>query len=207
VPQGVELEKFPLTQPPAHTNRIIFFGKLDTLPNADAAVYFAREIFPLVKRLVPDASFVVLGWNPPRNVRALGHLPGVIVHANVPDVRPEVAKSAVSVAPMRFGAGIQTKILESLALGVPVVASPSAAQAVGDGGAAGILVGRDPSEFAHQVTRLLTESAYRERLSRAGRSLVESRYTWERILAPLDRVLETVTKLSRRSSCVSGAAP
>jgi glycosyltransferase involved in cell wall biosynthesis len=190
VPQGVELEKFSLTRPHARTNRIIFFGKLDTLPNSDAATHFAREIFPLVKRLVSDAHFVVVGWNPPRAVRALDQLTDVTVRANVPDIRSEIAQSAVSVAPMRFGAGIQTKILESLALGVPVIASPSAAQALDDSGASGVRVGRNPQEIATQVARVLCDAGYREQLGHSGRLLVESRYTWERVLSPVDEILE-----------------
>jgi len=207
VPNGVDLHEFSFAEGMVDANRIIFFGKLDTLPNSDAAQYFAREILPLVKKLEPGAHFVVAGWNPPRAVRALARMPGVTVRANVPDIKVEVSRSVVSVVPLRFGAGTQYKILESLALGVPVVATPEPARALMDDTTGPILVGRSPEEFANQVVRLLTDAAYRERLSRAGRSLVESRYTWERVLAPLDRVLETVTKLSRRSSSVSGAAP
>jgi glycosyltransferase involved in cell wall biosynthesis len=207
LPNGVDLHEFSFAEGMVDANRIIFFGKLDTLPNSDAAQYFAREILPLVKELEPGAHFVVAGWNPPRAIRALARMPGVTVRANVPDIKVEVSRSVVSVAPLRFGAGTQYKILESLALGVPVVATPEPARALVDERDGPILVGRKPEQFADHVARLLTDAAYRERLGRAGRSLVELRYTWERVLAPLDRVLETVTKLSRRSSCVSRAAP
>jgi glycosyltransferase involved in cell wall biosynthesis len=190
VPQGVELERFPFPENPAEGNRIIFFGKLDTLPNADAAIYFAREIFPRVRRFIPSAEFLVVGWNPPRAVRKLARLPGVVVRANVTEVQPHVAQSAVSVAPMRFGAGIQTKIVESLALGVPVVASPEAALPFGVGDHGPILVAKTAEEFAEVVVRVLKDGAYRERLASAGRSLVESKYVWERVLAPLDDILE-----------------
>ncbi len=190
VPQGVDLENFPMPCQPAKTKRIVFFGKLDTLPNADAAVYFAREVFPLVKQSVPEAEFLVVGWDPPQAVRGLARSPGVAVRANVPDVQPEVAQSAVSVAPMRFGAGMQTKIVESLALGVPVVASAEAGLAFGDLGQGPILVGRTAEELAEHVVHVLSDDAFRERLRRAGRSLVESKYSWEQVLAPLDRILE-----------------
>ncbi len=199
VPQGVELEKFPLPHQTAETLRIVFFGKLDTLPNADAAIYFAREIFPRVLRSVPAAKFVIVGWNPPRTVRKLAGLPGVVVRANVQQIQPEVARASVTVAPMRFGAGIQTKIVESLALGVPVVASAEAALPYGDTGRGPILVGRTAAEFADHVVSILTDPPYRQQLGRAGRSLVESKYTWERVLNPLDEVLKELPR--RRADC------
>lgn len=192
VPNGVDLDNRPSVEESPEPNRIIFFGKLDYLPNADAAIYFVREILPLVRRTVPEAQFLVAGWSPPRAVRALGRMEGVTVRANVPDIKVEVSRSVVSVAPLRFGAGTQYKILESLALGVPVVATPEPARALVGHTTGPILVGRNPQEFANQVARLLTDAACRERMGRAGRSLVQTRYSWERVLAPLDRVLEGI---------------
>jgi len=190
VPNGVDTTKYPFFTGGADSNRIVFFGKLDYLPNSDAAVYFATEIFPLVKRRVPQAEFVVVGWNPPREVRKLSRIPGIAVRANVSDVGSEVGNAAISVAPLRFGAGIQNKILESLALGVPVVASPSAAAPITDEREGLVLVGRTPVEFAELVVKLLEDSGYRTQLGRAGRALVESRFQWDKALAPLDGILE-----------------
>lgn len=194
VPNGVDLEEFSIREGPVDPNRIVFFGRLDYLPNSDAATYFAKRILPLVKRSVSGAHFVVVGWNPPPAVRALARVPGVSVLANVPDTRPEVARSAVSVAPLRFGAGTQYKILESLALGVPVVATPGSAQPFVRDEAGPILIGRNPAEFADQVARLLKDAELRESVRRAGRSLVESRYGWENALVPLDRALDQLVK-------------
>ena len=194
IPTGIDAGGFPFYEGWFDPHRIIFVGKLDYLPNADAAVYFARKILPLVQREVPQAEFVVVGWNPPRAVRDLARDPQVKVLANVPDVRPEVARAAVSVAPMRFGAGIQVKILESLALGTPAVATESVAGAFGEEGKSAILVGRDPGEFARHVTSLLQDSARRERLRRAGRKLIETRFQWDQVLAPLDSLLAQVSQ-------------
>jgi hypothetical protein len=194
VTHGVDLEELPFSEGPFQPHRIVFLGKLDYFPNADAALHFAREILPLVKRSVPQAHFVVVGWNPPKAVRSLARLPAVTVLPNVPDARGEVAKSALSVAPLRFGAGIQVKVLDSLALGIPVVASEGAARAFGEEGKTAILVGQDPAQFAGHVIRILKDSDYRERLRRAGRALVESRYRWEQVLSPVDRILETFSQ-------------
>lgn len=193
-PTGIEASAFPIHEGDFDPNRIIFVGKLDYLPNTDAAIYFAREILPLVRRAVPKAEFVVAGWNPPSAVRKLERDPSVRVLPNVPDLRTEVAQSSVSVAPMRFGSGIQVKILESLALGTPAVATESVIGAFGEEGKEAILVGRNPDEFAEKVVSILQDSATRERLRRLGRRLIERRFQWHQVLAPLDRILEGIAE-------------
>ena len=190
IPTGIDLSAFPFHEGSFDPHRIIFVGKLDYLPNTDAVLYFAGKIMPLIRQTVPQAQFVVVGWNPPRAIQDLAQNPYVKVLANVPDVRPEVGASAVSVAPMRFGAGIQVKILESLALGTPAVATESVAGAFGEEGKDAILVGRSPDEIAERVTSILRDGAYREQLRRAGRKLIETRFQWDQVLAPLDRILD-----------------
>lgn len=190
VPTGIDARAFPFNEGSFDPYRIIFVGKLDYLPNTDAVLYFAAEILPLIRRMVPQAEFVVAGWNPPRAVKELAKKSYVKVLANVPDVRPEVAKSAVSVAPMRFGAGIQVKILESLALGTPAVATESVTGAFGNEGREAILTGNNPREFAEQVASILGNPLYRERLRQAGRRLIETRFQWDQVLSPVDRILE-----------------
>lgn len=202
LPTGIETNAFPFHEGSFDPNRIIFVGKLDYLPNTDAAIYFARQILPRVRQAVPQAEFVVAGWNPPRSVRKLAAKPYVKVLPNVPDVRTEVSKSAVSVAPMRFGSGIQVKILESLALGTPAVVTESVAGAFGEDGKKAILVGRDPDEFAQEVVRVLKDGAARERLRRAGRKVIEARFQWNQVLAPLDRILDSFAE--KRSAARSG---
>ena len=204
VPNGVDLGRFKPLDTPIDPRRIVFCGKLDSLPNADAAIYFAKEILPQVRTYVSDAHFVVAGWNPPAAVRSLAQLPGVTVRANVPDLRSEIAASAVSVAPLRFGAGIQNKVLESLAMGVPVVSTLYVAQAIGDGESGPVLIGRTAEEFAGKVAQVLRDAGFREHLARASRELVKSRYRWDQALAPLDHLLEKLGtgKLTKQNGVV-----
>ncbi|HEX5413754.1 MAG TPA: glycosyltransferase [Terriglobia bacterium] len=189
-PTGIEIGAFPFYVGDFHPNRIIFVGKLDYLPNTDAAIYFAREILPRIRRAIPNAEFVVAGWNPPGAVRKLAREPNVRVLPNVADLRVEITQSAVSVAPMRFGSGIQVKILESLALGTPAVATESVIGAFGEEGKKAILVGRNPDDFAEKVVSILKDCAARERLRQSGRRLIERRFQWGQVLAPLDRILD-----------------
>ena len=187
---GVDTDEYAFQEGPFDPYRIIYCSKLDYLPNADAALYFANQIFPLVRRRLPDAQFSVVGFNPPSSVRELARIPGVEVRANVLDIRREMSSAAVSVAPVRFGAGIQNKILQSLSMGIPVVATPFAAAPFGDPATSPLLAAESPQGFADQVVRVLDDPQYRRHLARAGRKLIESRFQWDQVLAPLDRILE-----------------
>jgi sugar transferase (PEP-CTERM/EpsH1 system associated) len=191
---GVDTSEYTFHEGPYDSRRIVYCGKLDYLPNADAARYFANQVFPLIRRRIPDAQFSVVGFNPPRPVRALARIPGVEVRANVPDIRPEVSSAAVSVAPIRFGAGIQNKILQSLAMGVPVVATPLAAGPFGEPASSPLLAAESPREFADQVVSILADREYRRRLAHAGRKLIETRFQWNQVLAPLDRILDSIAE-------------
>lgn len=186
---GVDTDEFSFQNGPHDPRRIVYCGKLDTLPNADAALYFAKQIFPLVRRRLPEAQFSVVGLNPPRSVRALARLPGVEVRANVPDIRTEMASAGVSVSPVRFGAGIQNKILQSLAMGIPVVATGFAAKPFGEATDSPLLAADSPQEFADQVIRILEEPEFRRRLALEGRKLIEARFQWDQVLKPLDGIL------------------
>jgi sugar transferase (PEP-CTERM/EpsH1 system associated) len=202
-PMGVDTEEFLFHERPYDARRIVYCGKLDYLPNTDAVVYFVEQILPLVRRQVPDAQFSVVGFNPPASLRALARRSGVELRANVPDVRPEVSSAATSVAPLRFGAGIQNKILQSLAMGVPVVATPLAARPFGEAGSSPVLAAETPQEFASHVVRLLQDSGYRNQLAREGRDLVEAEFRWDRVMTPVDQVLDAL--ISRRMTV--GAKP
>ena len=196
---GVDTEEYAFREGPCHPRRIVYCSKLDYLPNIDAAVYFATEVFPLVRRRVPDAEFSVVGFNPPKSVRALAQMPGVEVRANVPDVRPEVTGAAVSVAPIRFGAGIQNKILQALAMGVPVVATPLVAKPFNDGTSSPVLAAATPQEVADQVVDILQRPEFRRQLALQGRKLIETHFKWDQVFAPVDKFLDSITRKENRA--------
>jgi len=204
---GVDTNEYAFQEGPYNSRRIVYCGKLDYLPNTDAALYFASEIFPLVRHRIPDAQFSVVGFNPPRSVRALAKIPGVEVRANVPDIRQEVSSAAVSVAPIRFGAGIQNKILQAMAMGVPVVATPLAAQPFGESASSPLLAAETPREFADHVVRILENPQYRGQLAHEGRKLIEARFQWQQVLSPLDKILDGIAEKRfqvKRELCPEG---
>lgn len=197
---GVDTDEFAF-QAKVHNPRcIVYCGKLDYLPNTDAALYFANEIFPLVRQQIPEAQFRIVGLNPPRALRALAQTPGIEIHANVPDIRPEVSSAAVSVAPIRFGAGIQNKILQALSMGVPVVATPLAAKPFGDPTCSPVLAAANPREFSNHVIKIIQDTGYRGRLAHAGRAMIKTNFGWEKVLAPLDDFLAQPFNAKKESS-------
>jgi glycosyltransferase involved in cell wall biosynthesis len=163
----------------------VFTGNMDYWPNADAAVFFAREVMPLLAGRDPAPRFVIVGANPTPEVLAL---PGVQVTGRVPDVRPYVAHAAVSVAPLRIARGIQNKVLEAMALGRPVVASPQAFEGVRAEAGQDLLVGDGAAAIARLVGEVL-DGAH-PGLGAAGRRAVERGYAWADTLARLDGFLD-----------------
>src|SRR3984957_12031559 len=188
--QGVDLEQFSpaavLDNPyPDAAPRLVFTGNMDYWPNADAALYFAREVMPLLRKRDPAPRFVIVGANPGPELRAL---PDVQVTGRVPDVRPYVAHAAVSVAPLRLARGIQNKVLEAMALGRPVVASPQAFEGVRAQAGQDLLVGDGAAALARLIDEVL-DGAHPS-LGANGRRAVERGYGWAGTLARLDGFLD-----------------
>jgi sugar transferase (PEP-CTERM/EpsH1 system associated) len=167
---------------------VVFVGQMDYLPNVDAACYFADQILPLIRRLHPELQFVVVGRNPSSRVRRLSDLPGVVVTGTVPDVQPYLGSAVAAVAPFRICQGIQNKILEALAIGLPVVATPRPARAVGATSEELLFVADGAQDFARAVVAVLENPRLRQNLR--GKEFVKRRFDWERNLEPLDQWLK-----------------
>jgi sugar transferase (PEP-CTERM/EpsH1 system associated) len=183
VPNGVDLDGYG---PPADAPTVIFTGAMDYLPNVDAVEHFCGDIFPAVVRAVPGARFLIVGLNPGPAVRRLAELPGVTVTGAVPEVRSYYRQAAVCVAPLRIARGIQNKVLQSMALGVPVVATSAAARGLESRPDEHMLVEDDPARFAQAVIGLLGDRDGRRRLAERARSFVERHHSWPAILARIE---------------------
>jgi sugar transferase (PEP-CTERM/EpsH1 system associated) len=193
IEQGVDLVRFnpalEFASPfPAGTPQIVFTGNMDYWPNADAAAWFARDILPLLHRTHPAAGFTIVGANPGPAVRALARLPGVAVTGRVDDVRPWIAHADVSVCPLRIARGIPNKVLEAMALGRPVVASPQAYEGVRAQAGRDLLVADGAQNTADAVAAVL--DGRHPGLNQAARVAMERGYAWEGVLSRLDHVLE-----------------
>jgi polysaccharide biosynthesis protein PslH len=198
VPNGVDCTFFSQIVPPAeyppqlkitHMASIVFTGTMDFRPNVDAVVWFCRDILPLIKKQAFHVHFYIVGKNPPAEVRALAG-PAVTVTGYVSDIRPYIANSQVYVVPMRIGSGTKLKVLEAMAMRIPVVSTPIGAEGIDVSPGEDILLGATPAEFARQVVYLLDTAAERQRLASNARRLVEEKYDWTTIVPSLEKVFK-----------------
>jgi len=186
---GVDCEYFKPV-PQAAEPAVIFTGDMSYFPNQEAVIYFARKVLPLIRRAVAGARFLIVGRNPGRNVRELAQIEGIEVTGYVPDVRKWLAKARLAVAPFTIAAGIQNKILEAMAFGIPVVATPCAAQGLLRRVADIVDTGDTAEELASKVTALLRDPNLSRRKGIDGRVRVIEAYNWDRELYRLLRLLE-----------------
>lgn len=188
VTNGVDLDYFQAA-PPGEEPSCVFVGAFDYPPNIDGACWFAQDIWPEIRRQVPEARFRLVGRNPAPAVQRLASLPGIEVVGGVPDVRPYVAGAAVAVVPLRLARGVQNKLLEALAMARAVVTSPPTLAALRAQPGVDLLVAASPTEWIDTVLRLFRDPALRRRLGESGRRHVEAHHRWEHCLEPLGALL------------------
>ena len=202
IPNGVDTDYFrpPETAPSARST-ILFTGTMDYLPNIDAVRWFAGDMLPSVRRSCPEAVFQIVGAKPTPAVLALAGSPSVEVVGAVPDMRPYLFRAKVIVAPLRIARGIQNKVLEGMAAGKAVVATPQALDGIDAVAGRDVLVGADEGEFIAAVTDILQGRAAPDLGARA-RDYVVANHRWDETLAALDRLL---ARLLHHSSAQASA--
>ena len=199
IPNGVDSSYFRPTPDPPNGHNIVFVGRMDYFPNIDAAEYFARSIFPIIRQRMPHAELRLVGSDPNPVVLKLASIPGVTVTGHVPDVRPYLRDATVTIAPLRLARGTQNKILESMAMGIPVVATSVAAKGVAAIPGTQLLVADEPEQFANAVLRILDNEALRKSLSESVRRQVEETHSWPRSMQILDNILDKVSESNRQA--------
>lgn len=196
---GVDLDFFQPNRV-AEELACVFVGALDYRPNIDAVCWFAQEIWPGVHHRVPGCKLWLVGRRPTAAVRELAGRPGIEVIGQVPDVRPWLSRASAVIAPLRIARGLQNKVLEALAMGKAVIASPPALAALNVTPGKHCLRAATPAQWTKAVTRLLRDEPHRGRLGAAGRQFVEAHHHWDRCLEPLNELLDMPVSTSRHSS-------
>ncbi|MFQ5774656.1 MAG: TIGR03087 family PEP-CTERM/XrtA system glycosyltransferase [Kiloniellaceae bacterium] len=189
-PNGVDLDYFAPGAAPYDPEAIVFVGRMDYFPNQRGMLDFCANVLPRIRAQRPGARLAIVGANPSRAVRDLANLPGVTVTGTVADVRPFLAGAAVAVAPLEIARGTQNKILESLAMGVPVVASEVAARGVDAVPGEHLLAAGSADDFAAQILRLMAHPAERRRFAEAGRARAETHHDWQASMRRLDALID-----------------
>jgi sugar transferase (PEP-CTERM/EpsH1 system associated) len=183
VPNTVDIELFrPVLSRPAGRT-VVFTGTLWYEPNADAARWLAEKIFPLVLKEAADATLLIVGDDPPAAVRALGRRPGVRVVGPVEDIRPWLERAAAYVAPVRMGSGTRQKLLDAMALGLPVVTTRKGCEGLDVADGEHLLLAETPEEFRDRILDLLRDEVLWTRLGAGGRRLIEEKYSRRAALA------------------------
>jgi sugar transferase (PEP-CTERM/EpsH1 system associated) len=176
VPNGVDLHRFyPMAGKTAEM-RLLFVGHLDVFHNVDAAHYLMQEIFPRVRMRLPGCRLDIVG--PGRGIKnsSLDH--GVRVRGFVPDLNQALNEAAVFVAPLRFSAGVQNKVLEAMAAGLPVVTTKNVNDGLGAQAGKELLLGENTTDLVRAIVRLLENEPLRKRMGQAGRTLISERFSW-----------------------------
>lgn len=186
---GVDLEYFhPAPEPASGVPSLAFTGQMDYAPNVQGVCWFVEHVWPQLKANRPGLKFVIIGRDPTAAVRRLAAIDGIVVTGSVADVRPYVRRAAAVVVPLRIAPGISNKVLEAMAMGKCIIASPAALTGLD------VEVGRDllqadtSPQWLAALEQTLADPSLRSRLGLAARARAESSYRWSARLWPLVQV-------------------
>ena len=193
VPTGVDLEYFKrpsqVVSDLKSTADLVFVGSMDWMPNSEGVRWFVREVFPLILKRRPGTTFAIVGRKPPPDIDAMTN-EHIRVSGTVPDVRPYLWGSQVSIVPLRIGGGTRLKIYEAMAASVPVVSTGIGAEGleIEDGG--NIAIADDAGLFAGRCVDLLNDRAARGKMAGRALEIVAGRYSWDSVAAEFERLLK-----------------
>ena len=207
VPNAVDLDYWRRSPDAATGSRVVLTGVMNYAPNHDAAMRLAEHILPLVRADVPDAELVIAGRDPlPELLASAETRPWLKITGSVPDLRPEIEAATVYCAPLRFASGIQNKVLEALAMEVPVVTTPVVADGVRSGDQEPpLVVESDDEALAAAIVRLLRTPEEYGHIAVDGRRYVEQAFSWPRSVAAVDSALHRAAGATFSAHAGAGA--
>jgi polysaccharide biosynthesis protein PslH len=198
VPNGVDARAITYQPAPEASETVIFVASMDSEANHDGAMFFVREIWPMVKQARPGAVLKLVGRGPHAELQAQHNGQDVVVTGKVADVLGFYREAGVAVVPLRSGGGTRLKILEAMAAGSAVVSTTVGCEGLDVNDGQDILIEDEPRAFADAVLRLLGDVARRRALQQAARRLVENRYDWALIGQQQDRVYTEALRTHER---------
>ena len=190
VPTGVDTDFFmPSKEPAASIADLVFLGSMDWMPNIDGMQWFTDEIWPLIRAKRPKTTLAIVGRKPTPAILALGQKPGIKVTGTVPDVRPWLHGSKLSIVPLRIGGGTRLKIYESMAARVPVISTTIGSEGLDYRDGETIRIADSPAPFADRCLDLLDDIPSMNRMAEAAWNLVANHYSWQAVTAQFERCL------------------
>lgn len=193
---GVDLSTFNVGEGHDYTlkNNILFTGNMDYAPNVDAVLYFVDEILPVLIQKYPDLTFTIAGQRPVKAVRELAENKNVVVTGFIPKLQEVYEQADILVAPLRFGAGTQNKVLEAMAMGLPVVCTKIGFEGLEVEQGEGVFLGKNTQEFTEHISTLLMSKDLRKRTGERGLSKAKNTFSWDVVSKDLERHLASVLK-------------
>lgn len=184
---GVDLSTFSGQEHNYEPNDILLFtGNMDYAPNVDAVIYFVHEVLPEIIKVHPQVKFIIAGQRPIEKVKALA-AENIEITGFVRDLKQVYQSASVVVAPLRFGAGTQNKVLEAMSMGVPVVCSEIGFAGLGIQSGEGVIMQSEKQAFIDSVCQLLSNQTLRESVGKAGKKVIIEKFDWEIITNQLEQ--------------------
>jgi sugar transferase (PEP-CTERM/EpsH1 system associated) len=192
IENGVDTELYQPLEYTSKDSNLLFVGVMGYPPNVDAVLYFCDSIMPLMQRQIPGVRLIVVGHEPTQEIHKLAERKNVVVTGYVEDIIPYYQQSQATIVPLRGGGGTRLKILESMALGRPVVSTSLGCEGLNVIDKENIMIVNTPAEFAERVVQLLKDRKLREKISHNARRLVETHYDWSKISQKLMKVYDDI---------------
>ncbi len=200
VPNGVDMAAYS-ENGQRDDGRLIFHGVMNYAPNEAAAEFLVKNVVPLIRPGCPNVRLSIVGRSPSERVRRLAAYPGVEVTGEVPEIRPWLSRSSVSVCPMLNGGGMRNKLLEAMANSLPCVTTPLALQGIDAEPGRHILVATDAFGIAEKVVQLLRDQRYAREVGRAGHDYVRHNHNWNMVVESYERIYaEAVSESARHEA-------
>jgi len=188
IPNCIDTAAYATAESTAPAFTLLFTGKMDFRPNIDAALWFGREIWPLIEAQEPAATWGIVGKSPHPRLDVLRSGPNITIVGEVPEIPPYLHAAELYVIPLRMGGGTRFKLLEAMAAGIPVVSTSVGAEGVPARSEQELLLADRPADFAAAVLRLLRDSALGDRLSAASLALVREQFDWRSVVPNLEQI-------------------
>jgi len=206
IPNAVDLQYLVPSSEELPQSRVVFLGNFSYYPNVDAIMSFSREVLPIIWKERPDLQFYVVGASPPKAVRALASDSRIVVTGTVPDVREYLVRSSIFVCPVRFGGGTKFKVLEAMAMGLPVVSTEVGCEGIDVCDGRELFVAHNSGEFAQHVLRLASDTSLSREMGNASRKAMESKYDQDVVASCLEALLLGLRKTDLRIAKPCGPA-
>ncbi len=196
LPNGVDTEYFRPMNLQEEYPSLVFVSNMSGHPTIDNVLYFYNNIYPTIRKEIPEIKVYLVGRDPAKEIVALKS-DQIIVTGYVDDVRPYLAKSSIFIAPMILGTGIKNKVLEAMAMGKPVVTTSVAIQGIDAVQGRDVFTTDNPHEFAEYVVELLNNKRLREKLGRNARRFIENKYSWKKMAEKLDQIFKDIVGIKK----------